>query len=373
MLSIMENNYYKVLNLNQSASDQHIRQAYKKLALKFHPDKNKNVGTEEKFKLILEAHNVLIDPVEKAKFDKKLKDCRNQCSKCNAIFSNSNDLTKHYEKYHPKQFKCNYCATIAYFETSVELIKHVSFYHQFNCVLCSTSFGNIQDLSQHKLSFHSPATKTHQFGGSTTTNQQASAFSNFRFRKTETTPTNTGSSTPAPAKTGGFSFSGCASTGNDVFKFGGSSSNTNTASKPGPESAFTFGCASKPKPTFGGAKLGAKPSFFSFGGGATASAASKTKPAQQPQSSNFKCELCYWLSFSNVSELKQHNEYIHPKPFKCDKCSFSFFVKLDDLNLHIERFHPKKFQSFFSFGGGATASAALTTSVILFICFWRKC
>ena len=58
----------------------------------------------------------------------------------------------------------------------------------------------------------------------------------------------------------------------------------------------------------------------------------------------FNCKLCYWLSFSNVSELKQHNEYFHPKPFKCDKCFETSFVKLDDLNLHMERFHPKKFQ-----------------------------
>jgi hypothetical protein len=151
----MENNYYKVLNLNhQRATDKDIRQAYKKLALKFHPDKNKNVGTEEKFKLILEAHNVLMDPVERAKFDRKLKDY-SQCSKCSAIFANSNDLTKHYEKYHPKQFKCNYCASIAYFETSQELIKHVSKFHQFKCDMCPTFFVEIKDLSLHKNKFHS--------------------------------------------------------------------------------------------------------------------------------------------------------------------------------------------------------------------------
>ena len=113
----------------------------------------------------------------------------------------------------------------------------------------------------------------------------------------------------APAKSGGFSFGGSASTGNDVFKFGGSSSNTNsaaaptfgaaaaTANKPAAESTFTFGGASQPKPTFGGASQpkptfgggaepAAKTSTFSFGGGATASAAPTAKPSQQPQSSN---------------------------------------------------------------------------------------
>ena len=56
-------NFYEVLGIDQNASILDIRKAYKGLALKFHPDKNNDAGTEEKFKLILEAHNVLIDPV----------------------------------------------------------------------------------------------------------------------------------------------------------------------------------------------------------------------------------------------------------------------------------------------------------------------
>ena len=140
-------NYYGVLGISGKDSLQDIKKAYKKLALKFHPDKNKNVGTEEKFKLILEAHNVLIDPAERAKFDKQLKHCSKQCNKCSAIFEKSTDLDKHCEKHHPKQFKCNYCASIAYFETSQELIKHVSKFHQFKCDMCPTSFGEIKELT----------------------------------------------------------------------------------------------------------------------------------------------------------------------------------------------------------------------------------
>ena len=63
-------NFYEVLGIDQNASILDIRKAYKDLALKFHPDKNNDqfwFGTEEKFKLILEAHNVLIDLVERAK------------------------------------------------------------------------------------------------------------------------------------------------------------------------------------------------------------------------------------------------------------------------------------------------------------------
>ena len=71
----MGNNYYKVLYLNQKASNQEIRQAYKKFALKYHPDKNSNAGSEERFKLIGEAYNELKDPLKRAKFDRQLKDC----------------------------------------------------------------------------------------------------------------------------------------------------------------------------------------------------------------------------------------------------------------------------------------------------------
>ena len=149
------NDYYKVLLLNKNASDNEIRQAYLKLALKFHPDKNSNAGSEERFKLIGEAYNELKDPMKRAKFDRQLKDCRSQCSKCSAIFAKSADLTKHCEKYHPGQYKCIFCTTIACFETSKELIKHVSKFHQFKCDMCQTSFGKFEDLTQHKFNFHS--------------------------------------------------------------------------------------------------------------------------------------------------------------------------------------------------------------------------
>ncbi len=52
--------YYKVLGLSKGASDDEIRKAYRKMALKYHPDKNKSPGAEEKFKSIGEAYEVFI-------------------------------------------------------------------------------------------------------------------------------------------------------------------------------------------------------------------------------------------------------------------------------------------------------------------------
>ena len=84
----MSTNYYKVLGIDQKTSTTlDIRKAYKNLALKFHPDKNNNTGAEEKFKLILEAHNVLIDPVKRAEFDQKLNPKKFKCIYCHASYS----------------------------------------------------------------------------------------------------------------------------------------------------------------------------------------------------------------------------------------------------------------------------------------------
>ena len=62
--------YYKILNITKGSSDDEIKKAYRKLALKYHPDKNKQPGAEEKFKEVAEAYEILSDPQKKEIFDK---------------------------------------------------------------------------------------------------------------------------------------------------------------------------------------------------------------------------------------------------------------------------------------------------------------
>ena len=62
--------YYEILGVNKGASDADLKKAYRRLAMKFHPDRNSDdANAEEKFKEANEAYEVLSDAQKRGVYD----------------------------------------------------------------------------------------------------------------------------------------------------------------------------------------------------------------------------------------------------------------------------------------------------------------
>jgi curved DNA-binding protein CbpA len=69
-----KNNLYDILGVSNKSSDEEIKKAYHKLAIQYHPDKNKEPGAEEKFKKIAGAYAILSDPMKRRNYEMGIPD-----------------------------------------------------------------------------------------------------------------------------------------------------------------------------------------------------------------------------------------------------------------------------------------------------------
>ena len=67
---MIKRDYYEVLGVPRSASDEEIKRAFRKLAFQYHPDRNRNPEAEDKFKEINEAYQILSDPQKRSSYDR---------------------------------------------------------------------------------------------------------------------------------------------------------------------------------------------------------------------------------------------------------------------------------------------------------------
>ena len=100
--------YYEILEINKNASASAIKKAYRKLALKYHPDKYD--GDSKYFIKISEAYQVLSNPIQKEKYDKDIKvtiDFKDALELFNQVFASLDPVIGDYLKATFTQFKDN--------------------------------------------------------------------------------------------------------------------------------------------------------------------------------------------------------------------------------------------------------------------------
>nr|XP_061804007.1 dnaJ homolog subfamily B member 5-like isoform X8 [Nerophis lumbriciformis] len=91
----MGKDYYKTLGIPKGSNEEEIKKAYRRMALRFHPDKNTEANAEEKFKEIAEAYEVLGDPKKRLVYDQLGEEGKRGVSSSGAPGTSTHHYTFH--------------------------------------------------------------------------------------------------------------------------------------------------------------------------------------------------------------------------------------------------------------------------------------
>lgn len=91
--------YYKLMGLETNATEADIKKAYRKLALKLHPDSSEDKNSHKEFSELQEAYKILSNPVKRREYDRKqnfdfLKKTSGNCIKIGRVYFDKEDIAQ---------------------------------------------------------------------------------------------------------------------------------------------------------------------------------------------------------------------------------------------------------------------------------------
>ncbi|XP_071784297.1 dnaJ homolog subfamily B member 9-like [Asterias amurensis] len=149
-----DEDYYKLLGLRRSATDKQIKKSFRKLAVLYHPDKNKDPDAEETFVKIAKAYEVLSDPEQRKLYDRLgLREYENQGNRGNAGGGSRHGG----QQFNFKQFFANFDAG---FEGMGSKFGG-DFWGGFEEDFFSSGFPSQNRMHQHQRTVHNAHVKAH--------------------------------------------------------------------------------------------------------------------------------------------------------------------------------------------------------------------